>query len=99
MISPDTKSNRKVHHFSAVPLADPRPLNHEEKGRAFKEQLLHWSEQKQKLVSALEHALSEMKDTLTVCHYLRLTRLAFVWSYASEAVRRLKGVRSICSLS
>ena len=82
----------KVHHFSAIPLTDPRPLNHEEKQKSFKEQLQHWSEQKQQLVSKLEHALSEMKDTMRVST-LSSGAYGIMCHMRQRRSRRLKNVR------
>jgi hypothetical protein len=79
----------KVHHFSAIPLTEPRPLNREEKEKAFKEQLQHWSERKQRLVSTLEHTLSEMKETLRVATPSS-GELGFRMSYAPEAVEAVE---------
>ena len=71
----------KVRHFSATSLADPRPLNNEEKSEFFKKQLLHWSKEKQKLVSNLKSAMSAM---------IRSRSRGFRVSYAAKAVKAVQ---------
>ena len=79
----------KVHHFSAISLADPRPLNKEEKRKVFEEQLPDWSKEKQQLVANLEHALSKMNETMTVATP-RSRSLGFRVSYAAKAIKAVQ---------
>ena len=56
----------KVHHFTSIPLNQPKPLNNEEKENAFTRELSSWDIDKQKAFENFKSAVKEKNASLRI---------------------------------
>lgn len=78
-----------IHHFTSIPLDQPKPLNNEERGNAFIKELSSWDIEKQKAFENFKSAVKEKNASLRI-ETGSGADFHIGFSYSEEKVERAK---------
>ena len=79
----------KIHHFTSIPLDQPKPLNNEERENAFIKELSSWDIEKQKAFEYFKSAVEEKNASLRI-ETGSGADFHIGFSYSEEKVERAK---------